>query len=97
MFKTLKNAWRTPELQKKMLFTLFIVLLYRLGACICVPYVSSGISDSFASVYGSSVLGLMSILSGGAMQYATLFALSVSPYITASIVIQLLTIAIPAL
>ena len=97
MFKTLKNAWKTPELQKKMLFTLFIVLLYRLGACLCVPYVSSDISTSFESLYGSSVLGLMSILSGGAMQYATLFALSVSPYITASIVIQLLTIAIPAL
>ena len=97
MFKTLKNAWKTPELQKKMLFTLFIVLLYRLGACLCVPYVSSNVSNSFASVYGSSVLGLMSILSGGAMQYATLFALSVSPYITASIVIQLLTVAIPAL
>ena len=97
MFKTLKNAWKTPELQKKMLFTLFIVLLYRLGACICVPYVSGDIAESFSSLYGSSVLGLMSILSGGAMQYATLFALSVSPYITASIVIQLLTIAIPTL
>ena len=97
MFKTLKNAWKTPELQTKMLFTLFIVLLYRLGACICVPYVSGDIAESFSSLYGSSVLGLMSILSGGAMQYATLFALSVSPYITASIVIQLLTIAIPAL
>ncbi|MBQ9131809.1 MAG: preprotein translocase subunit SecY [Clostridia bacterium] len=97
MFKTLKNAWKTPELQKKMLFTLFIVLLYRLGACMCVPYVSSSISDSFSTLYGSSVLGLMSILSGGAMQYATLFALSVSPYITASIVMQLLTIAIPPL
>ena len=97
MFKTLKNAWKTPELQKKMLFTLFIVLLYRLGACICVPYVSSDIASSFNQAYGSSVLGLMSILSGGAMEYATLFALSVSPYITASIVIQLLTVAIPAL
>ena len=97
MFKTLKNAWKTPELQKKILFTLFIVLLYRLGACLSVPYVSSDVAGSFASVYGSSVLGLMSILSGGAMQYATLFALSVSPYITASIVMQLLTIAIPPL
>ncbi len=97
MFKTLKNAWKTPDLQKKMLFTLFIVLLYRLGACICVPYVSGSVSESFSSLYGTSVLGLMSVLSGGAMQYATLFALSVSPYITASIVMQLLTIAIPAL
>lgn len=97
MFKTLKNAWKTPELQKKMLFTLFIVLLYRLGACIYVPYVSADISAGFSEAFGSSVLGLMSLLSGGAMQYATLFALSVQPYITASIVMQLLTIAIPAL
>ena len=97
MFKTLKNAWKTPELQKKMLFTLFIVHLYRLGACICVPFVSGNIAESFSALYGSSVLGLMSILSGGAMQYATLFALSVSPYITASIVVQLLTVALPPL
>ena len=52
MFKTLKNAWKTPELQKKLLFTLFIVLLYRLGACIIVPYVSGDIANSFQSVYG---------------------------------------------
>ena len=97
MFKTLKNAWKTPELQKKMLFTLFIVLLYRLGATICVPYVKSDVATGFSAAYGSSVLGLMSTLSGGAMQYATLFALSVSPYITASIVMQLLSIAIPPL
>ena len=97
MFKTLKNAWKTPELQKKILFTLFIVLLYRLGACIMVPYVSSNVASAFQAELGSSVLGLMSLLSGGAMQYATLFALSVSPYITASIVMQLLTIAIPPL
>ena len=97
MFKTLKNAWKTPELQKKMFFTLIVILLYRLGACICVPYVSSDIAGTFTSLYGTSVLGMMSVLSGGAMQYATLFALSVSPYITASIVMQLLTIAIPPL
>ena len=97
MFKTLKNAWKTPELQKKLLFTLFIVLLYRLGACVCVPFVSGSLTNDFANAYGSSVLGLMSIFSGGAMQYATLFALSVSPYITASIVMQLLTVAIPPL
>ena len=97
MFKTLKNAWKTPELQKKMLFTLFIVLLYRLGACMIVPYVSGDISSQFNQIYGSSIFGLMGLLSGGALQSATLFALSVSPYITASIVMQLLTIAIPAL
>ena len=97
MFKTLKNAWKTPDLQKKMFFTLIVILLYRLGACIFVPYVSSSVSEAFQTNYGTSVLGLMSVLSGGAMQYATLFALSVSPYITASIVMQLLTIAIPPL
>ena len=97
MFKTLKNAWKTPELQKKMLFTLFIVLLYRLGATICVPYVDSSFSDWFSTTHGSSALGLLSVLSGGAMANATLFALSVSPYITASIVMQLLTVAIPPL
>ena len=97
MFKTLKNAWKTPELQKKMLFTLFIVLLYRLGACIIVPYVRGDISSAFNSQFGDSIFGLLGVLSGGAMQSATLFALSVSPYITASIVMQLLTIAIPAL
>ena len=97
MFKTLKNAWKTPELQKKMLFTLFIVLLYRLGACIIVPYVSGDISEMFNAQFGDSIFGLLGVLSGGAMQSATLFALSVSPYITASIVMQLLTIAIPPL
>ena len=97
MFKTLKNAWKTPELQKKMLFTLFIVLLYRLGACIIVPYVKGDISSAFNSQFGDSIFGLLGVLSGGAMQSATLFALSVSPYITASIVMQLLTVAIPPL
>ena len=95
MFKTLKNAWKIPELQNKILFTLLIVLLYRVGSAIPVPYVNSEIMSSFNSVYGGTILGYMSILSGGAMSQATLFALSVSPYITASIVIQLLTVAFP--
>ena len=95
MFKTLKNAWKIPELQNKILFTLLIVLLYRVGSAIPVPYVNSEIMSSFNSAYGGTILGYMSILSGGAMSQATLFALSVSPYITASIVIQLLTVAFP--
>ena len=95
MFKTLKNAWKIPELQNKILFTLLIVLLYRVGSAIPVPYVSADIMAGFDATYGGSILGLMSILSGGAMSQATLFALSVSPYITASIVIQLLTVAFP--
>lgn len=95
MFKTLKNAWKIPELQNKILFTLLIVLLYRVGSTIPVPYVSADLMSSFNATYGGTILDYMSILSGGAMSQATLFALSVSPYITASIVIQLLTVAFP--
>ncbi len=95
MFKTLKNAWNIQEIQNKILFTLLIILLYRVGSAIPVPFVSAGILDGFNSAYGGTIFGYMSILSGGAMAQATLFALSVSPYITASIVIQLLTVAFP--
>ena len=94
MFKTLKNAWKVQDIQNKILFTLLIILLYRLGSAIPVPYVLPGLMN-FDSLYGSSILGYLSILSGGAMAQATFFALSVSPYITSSIVIQLLTVAFP--
>ncbi len=97
MFQTIKNAWNVPELRKKMLFTLLIILLYRLGANIPVPYVSPDVLDSFNKVAAGSIFQFMNILSGDAFGKATLFALSVSPYITAQIVIQLLTVAIPAL
>ena len=97
MFQTLKNAWKTPELKTKLLFTLVIVLLYRLGANIPIPWVDPATVSSFATQTSGTVLEYLSILSGGAMSQATLFALSVSPYITASIVMQLLTIAIPKL
>ena len=94
MFKTLKNAWKVQDIQNKILFTLLIILLYRLGSAIPVPYVLPDLMD-FNSLYGTSILGYLSILSGGAMSQATFFALSVSPYITSSIVIQLLTVAFP--
>ena len=97
MFQTLKNAWKTPELKTKLLFTLIIVILYRLGASIMVPWIDSGAIAELESYYAGTVLEYLSILSGGALTQATLFALSVSPYITASIVMQLLTIAIPKL
>ena len=98
MFKTLKNAWKIEDLRKKMIFTVAIVLLYRLGASLPVPYISSSALSSIMSIYGgSSIFSYLNILSGQAFSRATLFALSVSPYITASIVIQLLTVAIPAL
>ncbi len=97
MLRTLKNAWKVPELRNKLLFTLLIIVIYRLGSSIVVPYVDSSVLQSFDAQYGSTVLGFMNVLSGGALAQATLFALSVSPYITASIVMQLLAIAIPAL
>ncbi len=97
MFQTIKNAWKVNELRSKMLFTLLIILLYRLGAQIPVPFVSAEVLESFNQVAAGSIFQFMNILSGDAFAKATLFALSVSPYITASIVIQLLTVAIPAM
>lgn len=97
MIKTLKNAWAIPELRKKMLFTLFIILIYRLGNAVPVPYVDTELlADYFTSV-NNTILGLWNTMSGGSFSTATIFALSIQPYINASIIIQLLTIAIPAL
>ncbi len=93
MFKTLANAWKVEDLRKKLLFTIFIILLYRLGTAIPVPFVNAGALE-FAP---GSTFQFLNTLSGGTMEQASLFALNVSPYITASIVIQLLTVAIPAL
>ena len=95
MFQTLKNAWTIPELKNKLLFTLLIIVLYRLGSAIPLPWVNSDTLQSWFSSQGGNALGWLNVLSGGALSRATLFALSVSPYITASIVVQLLTIAIP--
>ena len=97
MFKTLKNAWRIPELKKKLLFTLLIIVLYRLGANIPVPYVSPDVMGTATNLFSGNILQFLNLLSGGALAQATLLALGVSPYITASIVVQLLTVAIPAL
>ena len=93
MFQTLKNAWKIPELKSKLLFTLFIIVLYRVGASIPMPWVDAGkLKGEFATSNGNAFAWL-NILSSGALSRGTLFALSVSPYITASIVVQLLTIA----
>ena len=98
MFKTLKNAFGLPDLRKKMLYTIFILLIFRIGSQIFVPYVdSSAIQLWIDTAAAGSIFGYLNLLSGSAFSQATLFALSVSPYITASIVIQLLTVAIPAL
>ena len=97
MFQTLKNAWKVPELKSKLLFTLVIVILYRIGSVLPVPYVSADVLSTFNQVSAGSIFQYLNILSGDAFGRATLFALGVSPYITSSIVIQLLTVAIPAL
>ena len=93
MLKTLRNAWNVTELKNKLLFTLLIIVIYRLGSNIPVPYVDPHAFDLSVG----SIFQYMDLLAGGALSQATLFALSVSPYITSSIVIQLLTVAIPAL
>ena len=95
MLQTFKNAWKVPELKSKILFTLMILLLYRIGANLYVPFVNVTQIQSADITQGA--LEFLSLISGGALAQATFFALSVSPYITASIVIQLLTVAIPAL
>ncbi len=98
MFKTLKNAWSIPELKKKILFTLLILLLYRIGNVIPVPYIDTvALGSYFDSVLSTTILGLYNAMSGSAFSQASVLALSIQPYINASIIIQLLTIAIPAL
>ena len=98
MLQTFRNAWKIEDLRKKILFTLFMVLLYRLGSAVLVPYVNTTLlKQYFDSQLQSSILGLYNVMSGGAFSTATIFALGIQPYINASIIIQLLCIAIPAL
>ena len=97
MLQTLRNAWKIEELRKKILFTLLIILLYRLGNAIPVPYVNVAALQAYFNSLQNTVLGLLNVMSGGAFSQATIFALSIQPYINASIIIQLLCIAIPAL
>ena len=98
MFQTMRNAWKVADLRKKILFTLLIVLLYRLGNAVPVPYVDLDLLNSYFSGHlQNTVLDLLNVMSGGALSNATIFALSIQPYINASIIIQLLCIAIPAL
>ena len=98
MFKTLQNAWKIPELRKKLLFTALILLIYRIGNVIPVPYIDvNALKTFFDTTLSSTILGLYNTMSGSAFSQATVLALSIQPYINASIIIELLTIAIPAL
>ena len=97
MLQTIRNAWKVAELRKKILFTLLILLLYRVGNAVPVPYVNLEALSTWFEGWSNSILGLFNVMSGGALSSATVFALSIQPYINASIIIQLLTIAVPAL
>ena len=97
MLQTIKRAWAIPDIRKKIVFTLLMLLIFRIGNAIPVPYVDTGLLKTYLDQLSTTVLGLYNVMSGGAFASATLFALGVQPYINSSIIIQLLTIAIPAL
>ena len=99
MFSWLTNAWRVPELRTRLLFTAFVLAVYRLGSWLPAPGVSSDqISNYFSRGGGSgTILGLLSLFSGGALSRFSIFALGIMPYITASIIMQLMTVVLPRL
>ena len=97
MIQTIRKAWGIPELRKKIMFTLMILVIYRLGSAIPVPYVDTNTLSTYLNGMGTTILGLYNVMSGGAFAQATVFALGIQPYINSSIIIQLLTVAIPAL
>ena len=98
MFKTLRDAWQIPELRKKLMFTVIMLLIYRFGNVIPVPFIDAhAMAHLFDTMLSNTILGLYNAMSGSAFSQATVLALGIQPYINASIIIQLLTVAIPAL
>lgn len=97
MFATLRDAWKIPEIRKKIIFTVLMLLVIRLGSSIPLPYMNRDIIKDLFDAGGTGILGLLDLMGGGTLSSMSIFALSISPYITASIIIQLLTIAIPSL
>jgi preprotein translocase subunit SecY len=96
MLQTVLNAFSVQEIRKKLLFTAAILALYRLGAYIPSPGVDAqAIKDGIDNVGGNSILGFLNLFSGGSLERLSLFALGIMPYITASIILQLLTVAAP--
>lgn len=98
MFETFRNAWKVQDLRKKLLFTLFIILIFRIGSVIPVPFLDAEVVKAWMQSQGTgNILNYMDILSGGALSQATIFSMSITPYINAQIIIQLLTYALPPL
>lgn len=97
MLETLKNAWKIKELRNKILFTIFIIAIFRIGSVIPVPYIDVAALKTATENSANEFLNYLSILTGGGLEYGAIFAMSVTPYINSSIIIQLLCVAIPAL
>src|SRR5215204_2275482 len=97
MFSWLANAWRVPELRKRVMFTFLILALYRLGSWIPAPGVDSETIKDYFEGRGGTILGLLNVFSGGALSQFALFALGIMPYVTASIILQLMTVVVPKL
>ena len=98
MLQTLQNAWKIPELRKKLIFTVLMLLIYRIGNVVPVPFVdTNALKSTFDAVFANTILGLYNVMSGSSFSVGTVLALGIQPYINASIIIQLLTVAIPAL
>lgn len=97
MIQTLKNAWRVPELRSKLLFTVFALLIFRLGSAVPVPFIQTDELANYINNMSGTIFGLLGTMNGTAFSIAAVFALGVQPYINSSIIIQLLTVAIPAL
>ena len=97
MFSVFKNAWKIEDLREKILYTLLIVVIFRIGSAIPVPFLDTSALSAMMSSNSGNLIGYLNMLTGGVLSQATVLSLSISPYITASIVIQLLAVAIPAL
>ncbi len=98
MLKTFLNAFRVPEIRKKLAFTAAMLMLYRVGAYIPAPGINvDAVKDISENFTGSNVLGFLNLFSGGSLQRFAIFALGIMPYITASIILQLMTVVVPSL
>src|SRR5918997_827370 len=97
MFSWLVNAWRVPELRRRVIFTAALLAIYRLGSWIPAPGVDSEQIENYFSARGGTILGLLNLFSGSALSRFSVFALGIMPYVTASIILQLMTVVIPKL